>query len=174
LQHKKNILEYWCIAMSEISVVSMNAENFEAAKKMMEISFATTMEDLLKNSDANNHDSDLPSIDGILERPEETPLLFYQDEKMVGGAVLIINEDNNNILTLLFVDPTYFDKGIGYQAWLEIENRYPQTKSWTTETPTFLKKNVTFYVNKCGFHIIRVKDPKNDESMFVFQKIMRQ
>ncbi|MCK9581202.1 MAG: GNAT family N-acetyltransferase [Methanoregula sp.] len=155
--------------MSELSVISMNAENFDAAKKMMEISFATTMEDL-----PNNQQSDLPSIDGILERPEETPLLFYQGGKMVGGAVLIINEDNNNILTLLFVDPTYFDKGIGYQAWLEIEKRYPQTKTWTTVTPPFLMKNVTFYVNKCGFHIIRVNDPKNDESLFVFQKIMKQ
>jgi len=155
--------------MSEMSIVSMNAENFDAAKKMMEISFATTMEDL-----PNNQHSDLPSIDGILERPEETPLLFYQEGKMVGGTVLIINEDNNNILTLLFVDPTYFDKGIGYQAWLEIEKRYPQTKTWITETPTFLMKNVTFYVNKCGFHIIRVEGPKHDESMFVFQKIMKQ
>ena len=81
---------------------------------------------------------------------------------------------DNNILTLLFVDPTCFDKGIGYQAWLEIEKRYPQTKTWTTETPTFLMKNVTFYVNKCGFHIIRVNDPKKDDSMYVFQKIMKQ
>ena len=160
--------------MSEITIVPMNADTFDAAKTMMERSFATTMEDLPKNSDGSDQKQDLPSIDGILEKPEETPLLFYQDGKMVGGAVLIINDGNNNILTLLFVDPTCFDKGIGYQAWLEIENRYPQTKTWTTETPTFLMKNVTFYVNKCGFHIIRVNDPKNDESMFVFQKIMKQ
>jgi len=160
--------------MSEITIVPMNADNFDAAKKMMEKSFATTMEAFPTNSDTQDHGQDLPSIDGILERPEETPLLFYQDEKMVGGAVLILNSDNNNILTLLFVDPTCFDKGIGYRAWKEIETRYPRTKTWTTETPTFLKKNVTFYVNKCGFHIIRVHDPKNDESMFVFQKIMNQ
>lgn len=160
--------------MSEITIVSMNADNFDEAKKMMERSFATTMEDLPKNSNANDHDNDLPSIDGILERPEETPLLFYMDGRMVGGAVLIIKGDNNNILTLLFVDPTCFDQGIGYRAWREIEKRYPRTKTWTTETPTFLRKNVTFYVNKCGFHIIRVTDPKNDEAMFVFQKIMMQ
>ena len=157
--------------MSEITIVSMNADTFDEAKKMMERSFATTLEDLPKDSDTNGHDHDLPSIDGILERPEETPLLFYMDGRMVGGAVLIINGDNN-ILTLLFVDPTCFDKGIGYRAWMEIEKRYPQTKTWTTETPTFLMKNVAFYVNKCGFHIIRVNDPKKDESMFVFQKTM--
>lgn len=160
--------------MSEITIVPMNADNFDAAKKMMERSFATTMEDLPKNSDGNSHEQDLPSIDGILEKPEETPLLFYMDGKMVGGAVLIVKGDNNNILTLLFVDPTCFNQGIGYRAWREIEKRYPRTKTWTTETPTFLMKNVTFYVNKCGFHIIKVKDPKNDESMFVFQKIMKQ
>lgn len=155
--------------MSEITIVPMNADNFNDAKRMMERSFATTMDNLPKNSDANN---DLPSIDGILERPQETPLVFYLDGKMAGGAVLIINDDNNNILTLLFVDSDCLDKGIGYKAWLEIEKRYPETKTWTTETPTFLMRNVNFYVNKCGFHIIRVNDPKNDESMFVFQKTM--
>jgi len=160
--------------MNEITIVPLNPDNFDEVKTMMERSFVTTMEDLPKNSDENNYPNDLPSIDGILERPEETPLLFYQEGKMVGGAVVIINDDNNNILALLFVDPACFDKGIGCRAWLEIEKRYPQTKTWTTETPTFLMKNVVFYVNKCGFHIIRVKDPKNDESMFVFQKIMKQ
>ena len=160
--------------MREIIIVPMNPDNFDEAKKMMRRSFATTMEDLPKDRGANDHDTDLPSIDGILERPEETPLLFYQDGKMVGGAVLSIQGDNNNILTLLFVDPTCFDKGIGHRAWREIEKRYPRTKTWTTETPTFLLKNVTFYVNKCGFHITGVKDPKQDESMFVFQKIMKQ
>ena len=158
--------------MGEITVVPMTADNFDEAKNMMERSFATTMEDLPKKSDADDHAQDLPSIDGILEKPEETPLLFYLDGKMVGGAVLIINEDNNNILTLLFIDSKLLDKGIGYKVWLEIEKRYPQTKTWTTETPPCLMRNVHFYVDKCGFHIIRINDPKNEEAMFVFQKTM--
>lgn len=158
--------------MSEIIVVPMTIENFDEAKNMMERSFATTMEDLPKNSDADDHANELPCIDGILEKPEETPVCFYQDGKMVGGAVLIIHEDSNNILTLLFIDSKCLDKGIGYKAWREIEKRYPQTKTWTTETPPCLMRNIHFYVDKCGFHIIRVKDPKNVESMFVFQKTM--
>jgi len=158
--------------MSEITIVPMTADNFNEAKNMMERSFATTMEDLPKNGDADDHAQELPSIDGIFEKPEETPLCFYMDGKMVGGAVLIINGDNSNILTLLFIDSKCLDKGIGYQAWLEIEKRYPQTKTWTTETPPCLMRNIHFYVDKCGFHIIRVKDPKNEEAMFVFQKTM--
>jgi hypothetical protein len=159
--------------MSEIIVTPMNSNNFDEAKKMMETSFATTLDDLPKKNNANDDNTDLPSIDGILEKPESTPLLFYLEGKMVGGAVLIINNDNNNILSLLFIDSNCLDRGIGYRAWLEIEKRYPQTKTWTTETPSCLMRNVHFYVNKCAFHIIKVNDPKKNEPMFVFQKIMK-
>ena len=152
----------------------MNPSNFDEAKRMMEKSFAASMYVLQNECGVNHNPEDLPSIDGILEKSEETPLVFYQDETMVGGAVLTIHEDNNNILSLLFVDSNNLDRGIGYRAWLEIENRYPQTKTWTTVTPPCLMRNVYFYVNKCGFHIIRVDDPKSDEPMFVFQKVMRK
>jgi len=159
--------------MNGITVVPMTIENFDEAKSRMEKSFATTMEDLPKNGGAEDHAIELPSIDGVLEKVEETPLCFYQDGKIVGGAVLILNDDNNNVLLLLFIDSKNLDKGIGYKAWLEIEKRYPQTKTWTTETPPCLMRNIHFYVNKCGFHIIRVKDPKKEEeAMFVFQKTM--
>lgn len=152
----------------------MNPSNFNEAKIMMEKSFAASMDDFPDTYGAHHDPEDLPSIDGILEKTEETPLVFYQDNKMVGGAVLTIKEDNNNILSLLFVDSDSLDRGIGYRAWLEIEKRYPQTKTWTTITPPVLMRNVYFYVNKCGFQMIRVDDPKSDEPMFVFQKVMRK
>lgn len=158
--------------LHNITISPMNPGNFNEAKRMMEISFAASMHDFPDNYGANHDPEDLPSIDGILEKTEETPLVFYQDKKMVGGAVLTIKDDNHNILSLLFVDSDYLDRGIGYRAWLEIEKRYPQTKTWTTITPPVLMRNVYFYVNKCGFQMIRVEDPKSDEPMFVFQKVM--
>ena len=30
---------------------------------------------------------------------------------------------------------------------------YPQVKEWETITPYFEKRNIHFYVNKCGFQI---------------------
>lgn len=158
--------------MKELNIVPMNISNFEEAKMIMEKSFADTMKEIPDNIDANDDDKDVPTLDGILDTPEATPLVFYLRKKMVGGAVLIINDDNNNILDLLFVASDCLDIGIGYKAWLEIEKRYPQTKTWNTITPTCLMRNVNFYVNKCGFHIIKVDNPKSDEAMFVFQKIM--
>ena len=31
---------------------------------------------------------------------------------------------------------------------------YPETEVWELVTPYFEKRNIHFYVNKCGFHIV--------------------
>ena len=56
---------------------------------------------------------------------------------------------------------------------------------WETCTPYFEKRNIHFYVNKCGFHIVEFWNEKNpdpnmpidfvgdgNEGMFRFQKKM--
>ncbi|GAA0071155.1 hypothetical protein UT300003_26790 [Clostridium sardiniense] len=43
--------------------------------------------------------------------------------------------------------------------WKYIESKYPNTKKWTTETPGFSKRNHNFYVNKCGFKIVKILNP---------------
>lgn len=70
-----------------------------------------------------------------------------------GGAVVRVNGDKGD-LDLLFVSPHIHSKGIGYAAWCEIEQTYPQVKVWETVTPYFEKRNIHFYVNRCGFHIV--------------------
>ena len=70
-----------------------------------------------------------------------------------GGAVVRVNGDKGD-LDLLFVSPHIHSKGIGYAAWCEIERMYPQVKVWETVTPYFEKRNIHFYVNRCGFHIV--------------------
>ena len=75
------------------------------------------------------------------------------DGKSVGGAVVKVKETNGD-LDLLFVSPHIHSKGIGYAAWCEIEKRYPQVTVWETVTPYFEKRNIHFYVNRCGFHIV--------------------
>lgn len=74
---------------------------------------------------------------------------------VVGGLVLKIDKDTqHNYLDLLFVDPSAHSKGIGYAAWQEVERLYPETRVWETCTPYFETRNIHFYVNKCGFHIV--------------------
>ena len=113
-----------------------------------------------------------------------------EDGRIVGGAVLTINRDTKrNHLDLLFVNPGVHSKGIGTAAWKEIERLYPDTEIWETCTPSFEERNVHFYVNKCGFHIVEFfnskhpdpHDPETGEEetyedgggMFRFEKVMR-
>ncbi len=108
------------------------------------------------------------------------------DGKMVGGAVVVIDEKAyHNHLDLLFVKYGTQSKGIGKKIWFEIEKLYPETKVWETCTPYFEKRNIHFYVNVCGFCIIEFFNEKHqmsdtpeyfigdgNEGMFKFRKQM--
>ncbi len=75
--------------------------------------------------------------------------------KYVGGAVLTINkETQHNSLDLFFISPEYHSHGLGFAAWKAIEAQYPDTIVWETITPYFEERNIHFYINKCGFHIV--------------------
>lgn len=103
------------------------------------------------------------------------------DGNVVGGLVLRIEGEKGD-LDLLFVSPKTHSKGIGYAAWCEVEKMFPKVKVWETCTPYFEKRNIHFYVNRCGFHIIEFfndhhRDPHDPEmggeshdGMFRFQK----
>ncbi len=76
-----------------------------------------------------------------------------QDGQPVGGVVIKVEGDRGN-LELLFVSPKVHSRGIGYAAWCAIEKLHPEVKVWETVTPYFEKRNIHFYVNRCGFHIV--------------------
>ena len=76
------------------------------------------------------------------------------DSEKVGGLILTIDKETyHNHLDILFVLPEAHSKGIGYGAWQAVEALHPETKVWETCTPYFEKRNIHFYVNKCGFQI---------------------
>ena len=83
----------------------------------------------------------------------ETYRIVFRGE-YVGGVILRIDrQTHHNELEILFVKPEAHGKGIGYGAWRAVEAMYPQTLVWETCTPYFDKRNIHFYVNKCGFQI---------------------
>ncbi len=113
---------------------------------------------------------------------------IMQDGKPVGGVVVRVDGTRGD-LDLLFVSPKAHSKGIGYAAWCAVEKLYPEVTVWETVTPYFEKRNIHFYVNRCGFHIVEFfnshhPDP-NDldsaeqtddqfrEGMFRFEKRMK-
>jgi len=107
--------------------------------------------------------------------------ILFNGEK-VGGLVLR-TEGIHGDLELLFISPAYHSKGIGQKAWKQVESMYPNIKIWETCTPYFEKRNIHFYVNRCGFHVVEFfnkyhKDPHDVfetdddefEGMFRFEK----
>ena len=78
---------------------------------------------------------------------------IMQDGHPVGGVVIKVDGERGD-LDLLFVSPKAHSKGIGYAAWCTVEQLHPEVKVWETVTPYFEKRNIHFYVNRCGFHIV--------------------
>ena len=84
------------------------------------------------------------------------------------------------------MSPGVHSKGIGFAAWCEVEQLHPEVNVCETVTPYFEKRNIHFYVNRCGFHIVEFynshhpdpKDPDDDhetdeqfpDGMFRFEK----
>ncbi len=109
------------------------------------------------------------------------------DGRIAGGVVINIKGERGH-LDLLFVSPEAHSKGIGFAAWCAVEKMHPEVKVWETVTPYFEKRNIHFYVNRCGFHIVEFfnshhPDPHEPEhtdamdsqfpdGMFRFVKVM--
>ncbi len=99
---------------------------------------------------------------------------IFLNEQLIGGVILWINENNHNFLGNIFIDPVYENQGLGIKVWNMIEKMYPDTKIWETETPVFSIRNHNFYINKCGFHIVKTDHPEyRSEYQYKLQKIMK-
>lgn len=120
------------------------------------------------------------TIVSSIHRENSIAYRIYEDKEPVGGVIVNVKGEKGD-LEILFVNPSCHSKGIGQAAWKEIERLHPQVKIWETVTPCFEKRNIHFYVNKLGFHIIAYynkycKDPKVGEDlweMYQFQKVRK-
>lgn len=127
------------------------------------------------------------SIDG--EHAEAYRILL--DGEKVGGLVVSIDPKTcRGELELLFVSPRIHSKGIGQAAWRAVEELHPDVCAWELVTPYFETRNIHFYVNKLGFHIVEFfnshhpdpnepegygESPETDDGhdgMFRFEKIV--
>ena len=124
------------------------------------------------------------SIDG---ETAETYRIVLDGQK-VGGVVITIDRENaKGDLELLFVLPECHSKGIGQAAWKAVEALHPEIRVWETITPYFEKRNIHFYVNRCGFQVVEFWNKhqhgpavpeeeaghwSEDDEMLVFRKVV--
>ena len=104
---------------------------------------------------------------------------ILNEGRPVGGIIVSIEGDKGD-LEIFFVHPSCHSQGIGQAAWNEIERMHPTVRVWETVTPCFEKRNIHFYVNKLGFHIVayyneHFKEPGVSEDlweMYQFRKTL--
>jgi len=106
--------------------------------------------------------------------PASQAYKISKNGKPIGAVIVWIRENNVNFLGNIFIDPKLQDKGLGLIIWEFIESKYPDTVKWYTDTPGFSKRNHNFYVNKCGFKVVKIKNPKDKyNESYVLEKQMK-
>ena len=103
-----------------------------------------------------------------------TAYQIWMEGELIAGLILWINPRTKvNSLGCIFIDTRLQNKGIGQLIWEFVEREYPDTKKWCTETPGFSRRNHNFYVNKLGFHVVRIEKPMDlEESSFILEKVV--
>jgi GNAT superfamily N-acetyltransferase len=99
---------------------------------------------------------------------------ILSNDQVIGGIIVWILPESDNILGTIFIDPDFQDQGVGRRSWQFIEEEYPETKSWRLATPSWATKNHNFY-QKCGF--VRVESdpliPTEDDSLIFRKEFIR-
>ena len=133
----------------------------------------------------------IPPEDDLLQsaRKADTDLwAIMLDGVSVGAAVISkVDDAGKYSLDLFFIFKEFINKKIGFASWLLIESTYPEARIWETCTPYFERRNIHFYVNKCGFRIVEFFNEShreehdltdefkdiNTSGFFRFEKIMK-
>lgn len=169
----------------KIALVPISENEREKFIKDLQVAFTVAVEEEFGESE----DEVIPRED-IEKSMDATGAETYHivaDGEIVGGTVLVIEpKTNHNSLDLLFINPSSHSHGLGAASWKAIEELHPETEVWETHTPYFEKRNIHFYVNKCGFHIVEFYNPHHPsadgpgddvaggEYFFHFEKDMRR
>ena len=120
-------------------------------------------------------------LNSIHHKGSVTYRIVNEKDEKIGGIILNLKGDLGE-LEIFFVIPNSESKGVGQAAWKQVEKIHPEIKVWETVTPYFEKRNIHFYVNKLGFHIVEFynefnKDitmPEELDGMFKFQKVIKK
>jgi hypothetical protein len=94
-----------------------------------------------------------------------------KDGRLIGAFIIWLPKPGEGRLGNMFIDPDLQDKGTGTMVWEFIEQKFPAVTTWRTETPGFSKRNHNFYVNKCGFNVVRILNPGDrTEESYILEK----
>ncbi len=111
----------------------------------------------------------------IMDAPDYTVLAIYDDDKYVGGAIVRDMGKHVREIEIFYLIVEYQSQGIGKNALQMVEDYFPDTRIFRLITPSNVVRNVVFYVNKCGYRIVKVVDYDRESNTgdYVFEKRRR-
>ena len=129
------------------------------------------------------------TIERCMDSEQAETYRIVHDGEVVGGLILQIDKQNaKGELEILFIKPEAHSKGLGQAAWKAVEAMHPEIRVWETMTPYFEKRNIHFYVNRLGFHIVEFwnkyqhgpampddidENWSEEDEMFLFRKTIK-
>ena len=129
------------------------------------------------------------TIERCMDSEQAETYRIVHDGEVVGGLILQIDKQNaKGELEILFIKPEAHSKCLGQAAWKAVEAMHPEIRVWETMTPYFEKRNIHFYVNRLGFHIVEFwnkyqhgpampddidENWSEEDEMFLFRKTIK-
>ena len=191
-----------------IKLVRLSEEHIVAFKEEMQEAFQHGFEAYNKDAEETNQWQVLPDKDfyqSLETEGAEAYEAVNEDGQRVGGAIITANGNMGEPmeqreqsdacissaesrqrktvgqLAFLYVKVGVQSKGIGQAIWRAIETMHPEIEVWETCTPYFDRRNIHFYINRCGFHAVEFfnehhPDPNmpeqfdQEDGLFKFEK----
>ncbi|TCL62739.1 acetyltransferase (GNAT) family protein [Hydrogenispora ethanolica] len=92
--------------------------------------------------------------------------ILYQ-AKIVGGVVIFSRENGHYHLGRIFIAPSHQNLGIGAAALRALEERFPDARKWTLDTPYRNVRNHHFY-EKLGYMKVGETEPDAGNGFYLF------
>jgi GNAT superfamily N-acetyltransferase len=104
------------------------------------------------------------SLENVLRKiAEDEYFKIVFEGQIIGGIVVFKHDEGHFHLDLIYIDPTYHNRGIGTQAMQFLEQTYAATK-WTLHTPLYALRNQHFY-EKFGY--VKVGEDRDEDIVLI-------
>ena len=142
--------------------------SIEESESLLDIQKKAFYKDWLKYEDPMNpyHEP----LDRLKEKIKSFHYFtLYWGDKIIGGVDIRKRSENHYRLNRIYIDPSFQNKGLGYQAILGLEKIYEDAKVWDLDTPQHSYGNQHLY-EKLGYKKIGVHKITDKLTLFDYIK----
>ena len=140
-------------------IEKVNVEDLEDIENIVEMSKCAFLTDINVGGNKGDCPPDYDSLAWHKQMADEGHLYkAIFDNKMVGAAVLFIDENSKSLYVgRIFIDSNFHKKGYGIKLMESIETYFPHIQQIDLDTPSWNVRTNSFY-QKIGYTILKEED----------------